>query len=157
MYLDMFTLNSFKKFFFDISSVFSLKYKKNIDFKDSYILTETLENIENLDGIIFICFNPRLELPLFNLKIRKIFVKTELIVYTIGFGLTSLTYFVECICNFFSFLNYLSRGLLNFCQDLFLFHNFKFFFGSSLLVRSDFDKYLFIMDVITKYIKKEKI
>lgn len=91
----------------------------DLDFRSSYLLNISFDLLEKVDLFILIGLNPRLELPLLNLRLRKAFLHSNSTVISFGF-LTSLTF--QCfqqgnnINSVFKFLfgrNYASKCLIS--------------------------------------------
>jgi NADH dehydrogenase/NADH:ubiquinone oxidoreductase subunit G len=162
--------------FFDIESCISLKkffnsfgcsninYFENnnylsfiLDFRILYLLNKTLINLENLNNIIFIGSNIRMELPLLNIRIRKNYIENNnLNIISFGLSIDFLTYpiinlgnsmktiitflegkiYYNFIIFFFDFLN-INFFNLNYINKIY------FFLGMSILNRIDNDSILY--------------
>jgi NADH-quinone oxidoreductase subunit G len=163
----LFVLKKFLKFFnmngnFIISQHFFLN--KNFDFLGFFFFNNYL-NFDNkqYDSFFLFLLNPRLEIPLLNLKIRKNFL-TNTNFFLVSFGyVTNLSYFIynggiglKDLINFVKGRSFICRKLINFKFPLFLFseHFLNFFstkFSSifnSLLTVSNF---LTIFNIKTLY------
>ena len=79
----------------------------NFDFRQNFLLNISLLEIEKLDFVILVGLNPRLELPLLNLRFRKSVKYNKSLIVSLGFSYP-LTY------------NYLSLGsnIINLIQIL---------------------------------------
>lgn len=65
----------------------------NADFRFNYLLNQTLINLENLDNVLFVGTNPRLEVPLLNSRLRKNYINNfDFKAFSIGLGVNHLTF-----------------------------------------------------------------
>lgn len=127
------------------------------DFRIFYLLNKTLIELENLNSIIFIGTNLRMELPLVNLKIRKNYIENEYFnSFSFGLSLNYLTFPVKNLGNsIYSLIKFLEgKFYLNFIVFLYNFYNvnfynvnyiknINFFIGMSVLNRIDSNSILF--------------
>jgi len=66
-------------------------YENLLDFRFNFLLNMNLSELEKTDFCCLINLNPRLELPLLNLRLRKSFLYNNLFLLSIGY-ITNLTY-----------------------------------------------------------------
>lgn len=132
--IDINTLLVFKKFSNLLGSNFfsyncNLDFK-NIDLRNNYLFQYNKYNLLNNDLLILVGINLRLESPLYNLQLRKLYLKKKIII--VSFTPTiNLTYYVRQfgigINNFFKFIegqHYFSNLFLKFEKPIILFGNF---------------------------------
>jgi hypothetical protein len=138
----------------------NIKYIENItnisDLRYTYLLNNTIKNLNYITEIFLIGCNPRIELPILNSNIRKSYLNNlDFKIYTIGLGVNYITYpilnigssikklykffySIDIINKYFLFDNYYNIYLFN---KYFLI-NTTFIIGSSSLVRLDFQNIL---------------
>ncbi len=160
------------KYFFNKIGCLNINYveklKNNPDLRYTYLLNNTIKNLNNITELFLIGSNPRLELPLLNSYIRKSYLNNLTFkIYSIGTGLNYLTYPIltigSSIRNLYKFLYSLS--LVN---KYFLFDNFynlyffnkmniissSFMLGSSFFIRTDYN---YILNSLIYFFKEFKI
>jgi hypothetical protein len=143
------------KYFFNKIGSLNINYCETIknvpDLRYTYLLNNTIKNLNNITEIFLIGCNPRLELPLLNSYIRKSFLNNlNFKVYSIGLGLNYLTYPLlnigSSIKNLYKFFYSLSIVNKYFFFDNFynlcFFNKIKiinsyFILGSSFFIRTD--------------------
>jgi NADH-quinone oxidoreductase subunit G len=132
-------------------------YQKFISINDStdflnFYFIEFLDSLEHSVDFFLLCyFNPRLELPLLNLKLRKNVLEKNTLVVSFGY-LSNLTYnFLTISGNFNSFLKLISGQ--NFLCKKFLVSKFPLFLlGKNLIMHNlSFDLIKFF-SLINKYL-----
>jgi hypothetical protein len=160
-----------KSFFNNIgcNNIYYFEIDKNIpDFNHTFLLNNTLKNLNNINDLLIIGANVRLESPLLNSVYRKNYLNNlNFKVYTIGLGLNYLNYkIINLGSNLISFNKYI-LGLL-IVNKYFLFndyYNLSFFnknnifsknilIGSSSIIRNDSNT---IINSIWNFIKFYKI
>jgi hypothetical protein len=124
----------------------------NLDFRFTYLLNIFLINLEEINNLLIIGSNPRLEAPLLNSRLRKNYLKnSNFKVYSIGLALNYLTYPIKNIGNsIINLLKFLKGNMLEIKYFLFQdFFNLTFFnnlkkplslnilIGNSILTRLD--------------------
>lgn len=162
-FFDLDSSLNLKKFFnsFGCSNINYFECSSNnfvSDFRFFYFLNKTLSKLGNLNNLIFIGTNVRMELPLLNIKIRKNFLDNNnlLNIYSFGLALDYLTYPVKNLGNSIkSILTFMEgKFYLNFIIFFFDFLNINFFslnnikkifffLGMSILNRIDSDNILY--------------
>jgi NADH-quinone oxidoreductase subunit G len=89
----------FKKLFYSIGCSnlnYSCNYIRFADSRFSFQLNETFIGLELKTIFLFLGTNIRLEIPLLNARIRKLFLlKQEFNAYSLGLGLNHLTFPVK--------------------------------------------------------------
>jgi NADH-quinone oxidoreductase subunit G len=132
--------------FYDNSSSYSIH-----DFKIFYLLNKSLMELENINNFFFIGSNPRMELPLLNVRLRKNYLENKnMICYSLGLALNYTTFPIRNLGNSMKNLTNFIEGkfylnFLIFFYDLFNINYFNqnniikifFFFGMSILNRVD--------------------
>jgi NADH-quinone oxidoreductase subunit G len=159
---DLTTLYILKKFFnfFNIqgSRIFS-QYMINNNFQIDFIGLFFFNNYTGFDnkyydGLFLFFLNPRLEIPLLNLKIRKIFLTNNNFFFA-SFGyLTNLTYPIyDCGNTFIHFLKFL-KGKSFICRKLLYLKNPLFLFSENFLLNfsNKFNNVLFNIFNISKFL-----
>ena len=129
----------------------------NVDFRSSFLLNNSLINLENLFFIILIGTNLRMELPLLNSRIRKSWINSNysLVIYSFGLSLDYLTFPVLNINNNVFSLFQFFQNKHNLCLKIFknkanylnlLLINYPYFFiGLSILNRIDSNSFCFAL------------
>lgn len=128
----------------------NINLNKNIlDFRFNYIFSLPLEKLNNFDIISYINFNPRLDAPLFNAKIRDILNYKEIEFLNFG-NPFNFTYEIENHGNnFYQLKNFIEGKLNNFFNYLNNHNkNFLFIIGIKNNKNNNFLLYLF------KYLQK---
>lgn len=128
------------------------------DFRFFYFLNKTLLQLENLNNLIFVGTNIRMELPLLNIRIRKNYLENlnNINIFSFGLALDYLTYPVQNLGNSIKSILFFIEGKFNFNFIIFFFDFYNinffsyiyikkiyFFFGMSILNRIDYDNILF--------------
>lgn len=145
------TLKSFLNSFGCSQISYFEKNLTNVDFRNSFLLNKKMRNFSEINTLIMIGFNPRLELPLLNSTLRKNFLNnSQFRAYSFGLGIEYLTYpiinlgsSVKSLYKFLLGLNLISNFLFNNdSYSLAYFNNLNqifphFFFGSSNNLRYD--------------------
>jgi len=129
------------KFFFSSLGCSNFNYFNsfylNNDFRCSFLLNESLFNLEDYNIFVIIGVNIRLEAPLISSRIRQLYLQKQsaCLFYSFGLSLNYLSFPLINLGNslksFFFFLNFKSFALKNFLNSSFLsfgFLNFKFSF-----------------------------
>ncbi len=158
-YLSLDNCYSLKYFFTNLGcfNIYYLNIDNNIsDFRYSYLLNNTLKNLNNMLDIFIIGGNLRLEIPLLNANIRKNYIQNmNLKVYSIGLALDYLTYPVinlgssiknllkfilglMLVNKFLLFNDFYNNYYINNKNLLFIY----FFIGSSTQIRNDYNSIL---------------
>lgn len=86
------------------------------DFPSDYLFSTPISDIEKSDLCLLIGSNPRLEAPILNVKLRKLFL-SDVSVYNLGFS-SDLNYFTKSLGNNLSTLVSILEGRHWFCQKL---------------------------------------
>ncbi len=131
----IFILKKFLNFFNSSNNIISQDLINNLsfDFLNHFFLLnyKFLEN-KLLDGIFLFSLNPRLEMPLFNLRLRKNFNENKLFIGVFGY-VTNLTYFVyDCGNNLKDLVKFV-HGKHLVCRKVILLNNPIFLFGSNFI------------------------
>nr|YP_004222732.1 NADH dehydrogenase subunit 11 [Glaucocystis nostochinearum]ADW83104.1 NADH dehydrogenase subunit 11 [Glaucocystis nostochinearum] len=122
----------------------------NIDWRSNYIFNSNLVNLEASDAILLINFNPELDLPLLNNRLRKAYLEKFTKIAIIG-ECTNLTY--PCLNlgnNAEISLIDLAKGKNNFCKILKKAQNPKILISATILNRADSQTVLFLLNYISK-------
>jgi len=148
------------KYFFNKIGCLNINYPENLknnpDLRYTYLLNNTIKELNNINELFLIGSNPRLELPLLNSYIRKSYLNNlNFKIYSIGTGLNYITYPIltigSSIKNLYKFIY--SISLVN---KYFIFDNFyniyffnkiniissSFILGSSFFIRTDYNNIL---------------
>ena len=132
-------------------STLSTKSFVNNDFKNNYLLPIHKNKLINYNFCVLIGINLRLESPLYNIFIRKLYLKKKITIIIFS-SAVNLTYYSQHISlninNFLKFLegrHYLSNLILNTLNN-----SIYFILGSSVLRRADS---LLIINALHFYIK----
>jgi NADH dehydrogenase (ubiquinone) Fe-S protein 1 len=94
--VDFETIMVLRDFFFEFGSdsLFyqnPLHFSDELDFRSFYLFNVSLAEIERIDFCGLFGLNPRLELPLLNLRLRKSFLNSSSVIFSFGFS-SGLTY-----------------------------------------------------------------
>lgn len=154
-FIDLESSLSLRGFFFSFGCN-NINYYENTthvlyDFRAFYFLGKTLKFFENINNVLLLGTNPRLEVPLLNTRMRKNFLLCPFAkFYSLGLALDNSSYPVKNIGNSFNSLLKFLEGKLNINFYIFLneFLNLNFFnlnvlkktyflVGSSILNRLD--------------------
>lgn len=87
------------------------------DFRPNYLLNDKLTSVENADVVLLVGTNPRYEAPVFNARIRKSFLHTEVEVGLIG-SQVDLTYDYEYLGDNAKSVEELVKGSSDFAKKL---------------------------------------
>jgi NADH-quinone oxidoreductase chain G len=129
----------------------------NSDFKKYFLINTNFVNLENFDLYVLINFNPRLELPLFNLKIRKSFIQNHSSIVVFGF-IFNLTYqFLQFSNNNISFLEFLKGKQTVLCKKFIHSKSPIFLLGSQSMKKKNIFMFNFFSDFCKYKLKKENI
>lgn len=126
------------------------------DFRASYLANISLYELELLNFILLIFTNSRLEFPLFNLRLRKRFLKGNFQIFSFGLGLNYFTFPIKNlggVCNYFKFIygyNSLSKILLKIKQS-------KVFFGKAILKSSFFKSFFSSGFILSSIVNKDDL
>ncbi len=107
----------------------------NNDFRYNYLFNTSLSNLNKADICLLIATNPRLEAPILNVKIRKLFLN-DVSIYNLGF-FSSLNYYVRSLGNNADILVKILEGNHWFCQKLLMCQRPLILVGSSFYQRVD--------------------
>jgi len=90
MLSDLDSVNHMKTFFnsYGGNSFYADFFDVNADFRSNYLMNSMMVNLENNTHFVFFCLNTRLESPILNSRLRKLFLLNENIRFY-GFGLNS--------------------------------------------------------------------
>lgn len=90
MFADLKSVNSVKKFFNSIGTevFYSDFIDNNTDFRGNFLLNNLLINLDNNIFFIFFCLNTRLESPILNSRLRKLYLLNDNLKFY-GFGVNS--------------------------------------------------------------------
>jgi len=140
------SVNSVKKFFNSIGSeiFYSDFVTINSDFRDNFLLSSLLINLDNNLFFVFFCFNSRLESPILNSRLRKLYLLNDNLKF-FGFGLNSsyINLPISIYGNsFFNLLNIL-KSKASFIKDI-IFNNYNFSIFNSFVKK---DKFIFFFGV----------
>ncbi len=97
-----------------------------------FILNYKILENKLLDGVFLFSLNPRLEIPLFNLRLRKNFNENKLLIGVFGY-VTNLTYSVYDCGNTLKHLIKFIQGKHVLCKKIIFLHNPIFLFGSNFI------------------------
>lgn len=131
----------------------TVKYSQCLssDLRSGYICNVNLEDVEKSDVILLVGVNPRLEATLLNTRIRKKYLRKNLIVGSIGSPIDT-TYFVEHLGN-------TPTTLLNIAEGRHKFYNYLekaekplIIFGNSVMDRQDKESILRCIHLLSKRI-----
>jgi hypothetical protein len=126
------------------------------DLRYTYLLNNTIKNLNYITEIFLIGCNPRIELPILNSNIRKSYLNNlDFKIYTIGLGINYITYpilnigsSIKKLYKFFYSIDIINKYFLsdNY-YNIYLFNknylvNTTFIIGSSSLIRLDFQNIL---------------
>jgi len=153
-------------YYFENSSSFSI-----YDFRFSYLLNNSLLELENINNLFFVGSNVRMELPLLNIRIRKNYMENNLVnLYSFGLSLDYLTYpvrnlgnsissitkFLECKF-YFNFIIFFTNFININYFNLYNINNVFFFIGMSMLNRIDSSNILLSFIKSFDYLKSYSI
>jgi NADH-quinone oxidoreductase subunit G len=124
----------------------------NSDFSFNFRLNTTIDKIELADVCLLIGTNPRLEASLLNVRLRKKYLKGNLVVASIGNPL-ELTYPVVQLGSTIKTLTQIAEGKHSFCKLLKLAKNPIIICGSDILTVSNKDVILNSINIISKETK----
>jgi NADH dehydrogenase (ubiquinone) Fe-S protein 1 len=129
-------------------------FKLNIDLRNNYLLNTEITKLEDMDFCILLGFNPRLELPLLNLRLRKAVKKNNAFIVLYGSS-HNLTYkFYNISNNLMDFLKFL-EGKSYICRN-YIKASFPFILkGTSLLYRLDCNDFSMVFEEFLKKINKK--
>lgn len=120
--------------------------------RSNYIFNLNNDTLSNLNNLIFLNINLRLENPILNLKVRKNVLKNSLKIYNLGF-FSNLTYStINLGNNIFSLVKFV-EGQSTICQN-FIKKNTHCVIGSNIFYRED-SKFFLENILRLKYILKE--
>jgi len=122
MLSDLDSVAHIKTFFnsFGADSFYADFFDVNADFRSNYLMNNLMVNLENNTHFVFFCLNTRLESPILNSRLRKLFLLNENIKFY-GFGLNSsylnlpISLYGNSLAKLLDILNFrseLSRDLL---------------------------------------------
>jgi hypothetical protein len=146
MLSDLNSVNSVKKFFNSIGTeiFYSDFVSVSSDFRDDFLLSSLLINLDNNLFFIFFCFNSRLESPVLNSRLRKLYLLNDSLKF-FGFGLNNsylnLPIFVYGN-SLYNLLNIL-RNKISFVKDV-IFNSYNFSIFNSYIKK---DKFIFFLGV----------
>jgi NADH-quinone oxidoreductase chain G len=131
--------------------------KINIDFRNNFLLNTKITYLEDIDFCILIGFNPRLELPLLNTRLRKAVRNKNCFIILYGYA-NNLTYkFYNISNNIIDFFKFI-EGKSVLCRKFLKIHNPILLKGNSLLYRIDNLNFEMLFDkIFTSFNKKFKI
>jgi NADH dehydrogenase (ubiquinone) Fe-S protein 1 len=129
----------------------------NIDFRSSFIAFRIMKTWDDIlkksDIFLFINFNPRLEMPIFNIKVRRSFIDNNIMILNLG-PINYLNYFniqignsIKDFLNLIEGKNLFSRKLLNVKYPLVLYKKFNSYFSNDFFNS---------INLLKKYIKLYK-
>jgi hypothetical protein len=148
LFSDLDYVKNIYKFFNQIGGeIISIELNKiNNDFRSLYFMNSTIIMLENLNIIIFIGINIRIELPLINSRIRKaiLMLNNKIKLFSVGFSNSynnlPIKFFGNCVNDIINMLkgkNIINCNLLfnNIYNNVFMINknfNIKILLGSSL-------------------------
>lgn len=153
MFSDLKSVNSSKVFFNTIGSeVYYADFLSiNSDFRENFLINNLLVNLDNNLVFVFFCFNSRLESPILNSRLRKLYLLNDKLSFY-GFGLNSayLNLPIKLYGNsFFGLISILKSRIL-FNKDL-LFDRYNFSVFNNFLKK---DRIIFFFGIKFFYIFK---
>jgi NADH-quinone oxidoreductase subunit G len=107
--IDVESMYMFKRFFKDVLSSDNIDFRQSDYFidpsnKSNYLFNTSIAGLEEVDLVVLVGSNPRLEAPIINARIRKAYLNRKTKVYSIG-NLNDLTYPHENVGTSFSILS----------------------------------------------------
>ena len=126
----------------------SFNFVRNLR-RSSYIFKNNLQNVLSADLFIFVGLNPRLESPIINLKLRKIFLKNS----TKFFSFTPLNnpnFDVKFLGNSLTAFLMFCEGRHQFSSNIFNYKSFTILLGSSIFYRNDVSIFLGLLFKMNK-------
>jgi NADH dehydrogenase (ubiquinone) Fe-S protein 1 len=143
-------LKDFSNFIGSSNFKTNLNNNSNIDFRQNYILTFHKNDLYNCSLLFLVGLNLRLESPLYNLKLRKLFLKKKFLILVFNSTL-NLTYYAKHIgLSYKSFLLFLEGRSFISNLSLSYIKNSYILLGSSLLQRQDFLSFIIFLNNINK-------
>lgn len=146
MFNDLNSVSSLKKFFNSIGSdvFYSDFINIDVDFRENFMLNGLLINLENNFSFVFFCFNSRLESPILNSRLRKLYLLNDNLRFY-GFGLNSSYLNLPIHLNGNSVYN-----LVSVLQSKFLFNKEVLFSSYNFSIFNNFitrDKFVFFFGI----------
>lgn len=108
----------------------------NLDLPTNYAFFRNLKEIENAEFCMLLSLNPRLELPLLNVRIKKAVKNKNIFVLVFGYTM-NLTYKIYNISNNFLDFLFFIEGKTRFCKKFLKIKNPFILQGDSLIYRED--------------------
>jgi hypothetical protein len=146
MLSDLNSVNSVKKFFNSIGSeiLYSDFVSINSDFRDNFLLSNLLINLDNNLFFVFFSLNSRLESPILNSRLRKLYLLNDNLKF-FGFGLNSS--YLNLPINIYgnSFFNLVSilKNKISFNKNI-IFNNYNFSIFNYFIKK---DKFIFFFGI----------
>lgn len=145
MFSDLKSVVSVKKFFNSIGSdiFYSDFVTVDTDFRDSFLLNGLLVDLDNNLSFVFFNLNVRVESPILNSRLRKLFLLNDVLKFY-GFGVNGSYLNLPIIVygnNYFNFFSILKSKFI-FNKDL-LFNNYNFSIFNNFLKK---DKFVFFLE-----------
>ena len=142
MFADLKSINSVKKFFNSIGSeiFYSDFIDVDADFRDNFLLNNLLINLDNNLFFIFFGFNSRLESPILNSRLRKLYLLNDnLKFYGFGVNTSYLNLPLQVYGNSIFKLIHILKSKISFNKDT-LFNSYNYSIFNSFLKK---DKFIF--------------
>ncbi len=111
-------------------------YSLNLDLFSSYSFLKSLKDLENADFCLLLGLNPRLELPLLNVRIKKAIKNKNIFVLLYGYTM-NLTYKIYNVSNSFIDFLFFLEGKSIICRKLLKVNNPFILQGDSFMYRDD--------------------
>jgi hypothetical protein len=146
MFSDLKSFSSLKYFFNSIGSevLYSDFISINSDLRENFFLNNLLVNLDNNLFFIFFCLNTRLESPILNSRLRKLYLLNDNLKF-LGFGLNSsyINLPIKLFGNsFFNIINILKSKVI-FNKD-FLFNIYNYSVFNNFIKK---DKFIFFFGI----------
>lgn len=129
----------------------SYNFSKNLD-RSLYIFRDNL-SLLNSELCFFVGFNPRLENPIFNLKIRKHFLKNNIQIFSFT-PINNPNFDIQFLGNSINAFLRFCEGRHMFVSSLFNYKSSIFLLGNSIMYRRDVFIFFSLLTKLLNYIPK---
>lgn len=129
----------------------SYNFSKNLD-RSLYIFRDNL-SLFNVELCFFVGFNPRLENPIFNLKVRKHFLKNNIQIFSFT-PINNPNFDIQFLGNSVSTFLRFCEGRHTFLSYLFHYKSSIFLLGNSILYRRDISIFISLLTKLVNFIPK---